>query len=266
MAHCSMNITRPPHFNKLLLTISLRLALFRTSLLLEHVCALIRNDSISDISQRAAMYDALFMFLEIISRDPLLAPVLFELQPNRKESPGLRTLSEASNDSQHSFNIAGDQSSSIFTCFDLTHKQANVFLNLSKKARRGRSKLESGPDPTDMCKAIVRLYGILEGMAAEIASSSGDLNKIKDPWTEFSENNRVTFSDEILKNHRYKKAFPSLRSSTRDRMLAIGREISTMTTSLPAGVFVKVAESRADVMKVLIIGVEGSPYAGGIFP
>jgi baculoviral IAP repeat-containing protein 6 len=38
-----------------------------------------------------------------------------------------------------------------------------------------------------------------------------------------------------------------------------------LTTSLPPGIFLKIGESRQDVMKVLIIEVEGTPYAGGLF-
>ena len=115
-----------------------------------------------------------------------------------------------------------------------------------------------------MCKTIVKLYSLLEKLA-HLASDTYSVEEVKDPWAEFSEKNRVTFTDDVLINHRFTKAFPSLKCSTSDRMLIIGREISSMTTSLPAGVFIKVAESRSDVMKVLMVGVEGSPYAGGLF-
>lgn len=48
-------------------------------------------------------------------------------------------------------------------------------------------------------------------------------------------------------------------------MNTISKEVATLTTSLPVGIFLKIAESRSDVMKVLIVGSEGSPYAGGLF-
>lgn len=48
-------------------------------------------------------------------------------------------------------------------------------------------------------------------------------------------------------------------------MITISKEVATMTTSLPTGIFLKIAESRSDVMKVMIVGSEGSPYAGGLF-
>lgn len=116
-----------------------------------------------------------------------------------------------------------------------------------------------------MCKTIDQFYGVLLKKMALGVSDHYLTHESKDPWTEFSEKNRVTFTDDVLNNHRLTKIFPSLKGSSRDRMLTISKEISSLTTSLPAGVFVKVAESRADVMKILIVGVEGSPYAGGIF-
>jgi hypothetical protein len=116
-----------------------------------------------------------------------------------------------------------------------------------------------------MCKTIIKLYTTLDEKNPHLASSACVVDEMKSPWIEFSEANRVTFTDDVLVHHRFKQTFPSLKSSNQNRMLVIGREISSMTTSLPAGVFVKVAESRSDVMKVLIIGVEGSPYAGGLF-
>lgn len=232
--------------------------------MLDRVCALIRNDSISDLTERSSLYYSLFSFLEILADDLQLAQILFEPQPSRKASPGLQALSDGSSHSRYDFNVNVDQSASLFQCFSHTYKQARVFLDISKNMKKTRSKLGSSSDPTDMCKTIVKLYNVLEKME-QVISDPHFIQDMKHPWTVFSEKNCVTFTDDVLKNHRYAKSFPSLRHSSRDRMLTVGREISNMTTSLPAGVFVKVAESRADVMKVLIIGVEGSPYAGGIF-
>jgi ubiquitin-protein ligase len=64
----------------------------------------------------------------------------------------------------------------------------------------------------------------------------------------------------------YQKDFTPLTSSPKKgRMNTISKEVATLTTSLPTGIFLKIAESRSDVMKVLIVGSEGSPYAGGQF-
>lgn len=239
---------------------------FRASLIFDRVCALIRNDSILDLTQRSHLYEELFSFIENIANHPQLSQILFEPQPSRKDNPGLRVLSDGSIDSLYDLNATIDQTPSPFKCFNNSYRQANVFLDLCKNVKRGRSKLGSGAaDPIDVCKTIVKLYSLLEEKSTLLESGTSYNEEVKDPWTEFSEKNRVTFTDNVLVNHRFAKMFHNIKNSTRERMLVIGREISSMTTSLPPGVFVKVAESRSDVMKVLIVGVEGSPYAGGLF-
>jgi len=87
----------------------------------------------------------------------------------------------------------------------------------------------------------------------------------KQPWDEYIKENRVTFTDDVLTTHHFHKAFSAVKGSNVGRLSTIGKEIANMTTSLPPGIFLKIAESRSDVMKVLIIGPEGGPYAGGLF-
>ena len=87
-----------------------------------------------------------------------------------------------------------------------------------------------------------------------------------DNWLKFAEDNRVTFTDAVLNQHRSHSEIVGLKGTPKKgRMSTIGKEVANMTTSLPPGIFLKVAESRSDVMKFLIIGSEGSPYAGGLF-
>lgn len=231
---------------------------------MDRVCALMRNDSISDMTERSFLYREVLSFLEIISNDEELCQLLFDPQPSRTKSPGLWVLSNGANNDHRCLNFSADQPS-LFACSKNTYKQASVFLDISKYIKRGKSKSTSDIEATNMCQMIVGFYGSLEDKMTIEESEECSNERTKDGWTEFSDQNKVTFTDDVLKNHRFTKSFPSLRHSSKDRMIAISKEISNMTTSLPAGVFVKVAESRADVMKALIIGVEGSPYAGGIF-
>ena len=55
----------------------------------------------------------------------------------------------------------------------------------------------------------------------------------------------------------------------RNTMIRIAKEMSSMNTSLPvelgSAIFVRCDEERCDVMKALIIGPEGTPYAHGCF-
>lgn len=57
--------------------------------------------------------------------------------------------------------------------------------------------------------------------------------------------------------------------SAKTRLLRIGKEMSTMATSLPlsweSGIFIRADEFRPDVMCALILGPAGTPYANGSF-
>jgi len=84
-------------------------------------------------------------------------------------------------------------------------------------------------------------------------------------WQKFQEENKVTFTDEVLKTHKLSNQFGSGSSGSNGRSSTIAKELAMLTTSLPDGIFLKVAESRSDVMKVLMVGVANTPYAGGLF-
>lgn len=117
-------------------------------------------------------------------------------------------------------------------------------------------------DSVQMCQRIIDIYEYLQKHKDRPTLAVDQT----DSWTKFAEENKVTFDDDVLKNHRFILEIRNLKSSnTKGRLVTIGKEVATMTTSLPAGIFVKVAESRSDVMKVLIVGPEGSPYAHGLF-
>jgi ubiquitin-protein ligase len=49
------------------------------------------------------------------------------------------------------------------------------------------------------------------------------------------------------------------------RLRRIRRELAILSSDLPKGIFVKVNEDRPDLIKVLIIGPEGTPYENGCF-
>lgn len=72
---------------------------------------------------------------------------------------------------------------------------------------------------------------------------------------------------EILSSHYYEKDAEKIAISVlnRQRMKRVVRETTILQTSLPEGIFVRHGSSRLDVMKVLIIGPQGTPYEDGFF-
>jgi hypothetical protein len=95
-----------------------------------------------------------------------------------------------------------------------------------------------GDDSVQMCQLIIDIYEYLQKHKDRptVAVDHTDI------WTKFAEENRVTFDDDVLKNHRFIAEIKNLKASnTKGRLVTIGKEVATMTTSLPAGIFVKVS-------------------------
>lgn len=142
-----------------------------------------------------------------------------------------------------------------------TFLQAKTFLKISVagKDRPDFRTLQS----IELFGELVDCFEGLEELASKIKCKA--VTGFADIWNKFSENNRVTFSDEVLTLHKYGPSSHLVKDSKKGRLSTISKEIATLRTSLPPGIFLKVAESRSDMMKVLILGSEGSPYAGGLF-
>ncbi|KAK3306712.1 ubiquitin-conjugating enzyme/RWD-like protein [Chaetomium strumarium] len=71
----------------------------------------------------------------------------------------------------------------------------------------------------------------------------------------------------ILEGHAFKDMAVSMTKSTPlvGRMRKLLGQISSLSTDLPKGIYVRHRESRLDVLKVLIIGPADTPYENGLF-
>ena len=78
----------------------------------------------------------------------------------------------------------------------------------------------------------------------------------------------ATTDDKITwPTHKYAKEITSIAQSRRGNVAFVHlvKELAVLSTSLPSGIFVRVDESRIDVIKCLIAGPVDTPYAGGLF-
>jgi len=108
-----------------------------------------------------------------------------------------------------------------------------------------KNKLESNnlekrddEDSIQICQRIIDIYEFLQKHKERPSLTIECI----DTWTKFAQENRVTFDDDVLKSHRFFNEIKNLKSSnTKGRLVTIGKEVATMTTSLPAGIFVKVS-------------------------
>lgn len=81
---------------------------------------------------------------------------------------------------------------------------AKVFLKLADK-QKGQSTASDdasiGKDAVaTFCRRLVELW---ENLNKSLADTTGSIDATrKDTWTKFAEDNRVTFTDDVLRNHR----------------------------------------------------------------
>jgi len=66
-------------------------------------------------------------------------------------------------------------------------------------------------------------------------------------------------------NFHYARQAMTVNSVNQRRTITLAKELSTMATSLPPGIFVRNIANRPDCIKALIAGPEGTPYFGGLF-
>lgn len=148
-------------------------------------------------------------------------------------------------------------------CNQNTYDQAVFLMNLA-----ARPDSSQGAESLRICETLIRIHrSLLNDNLATRPTGVMTSSDSSDSWNKFWKDNKLTFTEGVLNFHRLfnPRSVPSTTPS-RGRLNTIHKELANMRTSLPEGVFVKVDEARTDVLKVLIVGVEGTPYAGGLFP
>ncbi|PVH82811.1 hypothetical protein DL98DRAFT_652831 [Cadophora sp. DSE1049] len=238
-------------------------AMLRLSFVLDRVSTLLRNDSIEDMRKRSELYHAVLKVVKRIARHKELVQLLTVQRVSTKRSPCLQALAASKSPETYFSTRPSSLGSSVAACARESYRHAKVFLDLaSNTAIAGDKKSRHDKDSTSLCEELISFYRKLEHAAPESIQSS---KPNRDLWLAYSEANRVTFSDAILGEHTLRDQSLQALESPRGRMAALRKEIASLTTSLPHGIFLKISESRPDVMKLLMIGVAGTPYEGGRF-
>jgi baculoviral IAP repeat-containing protein 6 len=225
------------------------------SKILVKAAELLRNDSLEDATKRKNTYDTVLAFLTVIAKYPATADaVIFKERFVRKLTDNLFTLSFQKTADRTS----GETTSSIFECFQNLNQQARTTLQASQHNAHD-FQAQDGQMLLSLCRHVVNLSDLLAKNPASRttlktnASSQGDRRALEAP------------DQQIMANHRYARYATALSTSTPGRMKRLITEISSLKTSLPAGIFVKFGSSRPDIMKFIIIGPSDTPYENGMF-
>ncbi|EPQ59915.1 hypothetical protein GLOTRDRAFT_32925, partial [Gloeophyllum trabeum ATCC 11539] len=302
-----------------------------------HICSsLLKNDSLSDMSDRSVLYHELFDWLETISHHEALASMMampimvatsVKAVNTRRATNGSRPMRERTIVYEGSSgprelleslviqaqaamkSLEGMQQAEVESN-DMTEEAKRV-TNDSKGKAREVELPEDSRKLLGFCKRILATAdaidrflletkgaAFVERMRASLPSispasketvhvdSGASEEALKDIYVDWATQTRFEYCDlsvpspnsadeaEADQTPNYKfyynnEARMLVSSNIPKRSLAIAKELAVLTTNLPvawdSSIFLRVDETRVDIIKALITGPEGTPYHNGCF-
>ena len=252
----------PPHFLA---------SMLRRSSILDIAAELLRNDSIDNASQRFSLYQSVIVFMTTLNGGGrLMTSILHESRQINKAGHDLLKVS-----CSQPTRVAGesaDTAQSLTTSMTNLARQTERLLNAMQGSTGGREY-----EMTEEEQHTILMCTMISDCAAAILKESAKLPAAA-AATETQQNNNgkwqrelailLVTDDTIIQHHYHAKEIQALLEVTnppRNRLRHIFKEIVTLETSLPPGIFVRYGEGRVDVMKIVIIGPQGTPYENGMF-
>ncbi|KAI9783525.1 MAG: hypothetical protein M1839_003695 [Geoglossum umbratile] len=270
------------------------LTMLNTSWLGEKMEELLRNDSMTDISKRSDLYVALLGLTRRIGQCAPIASFLGLPREIKRASSGLLKIAGREGELE----LENDSSTTLWELLEKLVKQARVIM---KGLETSDYQDIEGDDMSivALCVEMVSVFGSLQssvGWSKEHAqesrqsrlygngkgkqkASDDDLKQssksgssleeraqaYRQRQIHFHQNLAFEHITDFIGSHYHMEEIQSLRHSPKGRIMHLTKELATMATSLPEGIFVRVSDGRPDVMKCLIIGPESTPYEGGLF-
>ncbi|KAF7307392.1 UBIQUITIN-CONJUGAT-2 domain-containing protein [Mycena indigotica] len=258
----------------------------------ELLAVLLRNDSVTDWTARSQVYYAMIALLRRMSDCELTVEVIINRRFCMEKAPGLEDWMWG-DDTSTELVWARDKDGQLerapplYDYFKKVAKQCEAFL----AGARTIMDSDEEHDDTETVQAIslcgdllaagndmeraMSILGRESNTASTIQSSPSKVKgKTRDPAVELERNyskscEGLAFShvEMDMRKYNYHDLLKQTEISTRapKHRLHLLKELATMATSLPPGIFVRVDEVRNDAIKVMIAGPEGTPYAGGLF-
>ncbi|KAJ7070570.1 hypothetical protein C8F01DRAFT_1225967 [Mycena amicta] len=256
--------------------------------------SLLRNDSVTDWTARSEVYYAMIALLRRMADCELTVEVLIASRFCLEKSTGLEEWmwGDSYVDLKWERDKEGrlEQAPPLYHYFKKLARQCEAFL------AGARAMMESDDERNDtetvqaisLCGDMLaagddmdRAMSVLGRVAASDkadGSTSASRGKGKgkardaaiDLEKEYSQSCEALAFAHVEMDHtqyNFHNLLNQTQSATRPpkNRLHLLKELATMATSLPPGIFVRVDEVRNDAIKVMIAGPEGTPYAGGLF-
>ncbi|KDB27365.1 hypothetical protein H109_00845 [Trichophyton interdigitale MR816] len=237
-------------------------AMLQLGLLLDKVADLLRNDSLDDVTKRSHVYKAAFGLVSKLSSHPELIDLVKCARYHKQQTPGLEILSSSKSQQHDSPSlILGEKIASVGERLKQLARQSKIVL---ESAESQDLNTRSGEDLLLCCESILSLYSVISADQEDTGMRTRASPQEK--WEAFHQEHGVSRDEGVFdRTHAYYSKAISMTYSSPGRIKRMVTEVANMSTSLPIGIFVKVSESRPDVMKCLIMGPPDSPYGYALF-
>lgn len=215
----------------------------RDSALFENIVQVLRSDSMQDVTIRHRLYFSVLKIICLLGENDCYKELLLNSDKEKENSRGTSVKSLLSD-------LATQADVFQKACLDPSEEKSQDLLVTESLARN-----------------IIRVNGILSKIVSpEVESTSYE--EIMKPFM-FQYVDLAIYNDEyrkfILDNIKVYKNIPH----GTNRMNRIAKELATLSTSLPcspwSSIFLRVDETRIDVLNALITGPVDTPYQNGCF-
>ena len=246
--------------------------MFHWSGILQNLATLFRNDSLDEAAARRDVYEAALDLTETLLDNNALASIVsgrtydalkatetpphttftaFPTFVKKLEEEGVLGSSSIEVDGP---SVADSMDNVLMACDSLSNAATTMPRVYKDKSSR------------DLLHFATRFHDV--GRRLGKTSTKPTIPSMVLPQASSSDS-RFEMVEEADITKRYMRAketgFKISSSSTHQRMRTLHKEVCMLRTSLPPGIWVKMASSRPDILKALIVGPEGTPYDGGLF-
>lgn len=221
---------------------------------LDMVTELLRNDSIDDMLKRSSVYRDCAALVEQLTQIPSINALVIDQRTKRQKGRDLLHLSYGS-----ALPVVPGETEvcpSITSALENIGTQCSILL---KNLPKGRSALYLMATRYDkLNKAVKSLKPQFSGsqtVDSDSSKSAKQLDRVNEVPDEL-----------LLQSFDFTDPANDITSTDDPRRLkTLMKEVASMTTSLPEGIYVRYGTSRMDCMKVLIAGPLETPYENGLF-
>lgn len=249
-------------------------AMILRSPMLEHASELLRYATIEEIHTRCGHLNAVLGFLETVTghfdtaksiiRERTLFPRTEQLLQIVLGGARIRNSAEARQETAQS----------LFTVIEQLAVSCRKFVEASQRVESENVNAADGGTSLATMNRICALVDLLKASGARISTEMGGAAQSQtDPialassaWHRANCLREVPDHD-ILEGFYFARDAAEAEKSkpAPGRMRKLLAQVTSLSTDLPEGIFVRHGEGRPDLLKVLIVGPAGTPYEHGLF-